>query len=261
MIPDLSEFTYGFALVNELIHWPGTSLSAAPYFPSLTAEGDLGYDVNLDRGGIPLFIQFKLSEYINSSRVWEVKNGKISKPFYRMKLHRRNKSRQHELMHDLEVAGHDVFYAAPEFHTLHEMNEACLRRQVQARSRFFIPSQIGLLPDDRPHHLAFAKGVPGFVFCSEPEAKDGSMPGQKFGEFIWRRLLSHSKDALTLEAQDQLADLMLKTLRIENLIYGKYFTSLREQRGPLALVSYLAQTYYGCILLVVQERHSSSSDR
>ena len=64
MKPDIAEFNYGYALTDELIHWHGAGITAVPIFPSLYDEGQPGggYDVKLDRGGIPLFLQFKLSD-------------------------------------------------------------------------------------------------------------------------------------------------------------------------------------------------------
>ena len=49
MKPNISEFIYGYALTSELISWHGTSITAAPVFPSLYQEGQAGggYDVML----------------------------------------------------------------------------------------------------------------------------------------------------------------------------------------------------------------------
>ena len=64
MKPQISEFSYGYALTDELIHWHGTNLTAAPIFPSLYQEGQVGggYDLMLQRPGLPLFLQFKLAD-------------------------------------------------------------------------------------------------------------------------------------------------------------------------------------------------------
>jgi len=64
MTPDISEFSYGFALTHELIALAGEPLRAAPIFPSLIEEGRAGggYDVHLDVPGFPLFLQFKRSD-------------------------------------------------------------------------------------------------------------------------------------------------------------------------------------------------------
>lgn len=69
----ISEFSYGFALINELVGW--VNLQAAPIFPSLLEEGKEGggYDVKLDAPGIPLLIQFKRSECMTRRSAKEFK--------------------------------------------------------------------------------------------------------------------------------------------------------------------------------------------
>jgi len=40
MTPEISEFSYGFALTNEIVGW--ANLKAPPIFPSLVEEGKVG---------------------------------------------------------------------------------------------------------------------------------------------------------------------------------------------------------------------------
>lgn len=64
MKPNISEFSYGYALTDELVHASGITITGAPVFPSLYSEGQAGggWDVRIDRPGVPLFLQFKLSD-------------------------------------------------------------------------------------------------------------------------------------------------------------------------------------------------------
>ena len=64
MKAEFSEFTYGFSVIRELSE--KYSFSEVPIFPSLIDEGKIGggYDVNTEIEGIPFFLQFKLSEYL-----------------------------------------------------------------------------------------------------------------------------------------------------------------------------------------------------
>ena len=57
MKPNISEFSYGYALTDELIHRREININSAPIFPSLYEEGQNGggYDLFLDRPGLPLF--------------------------------------------------------------------------------------------------------------------------------------------------------------------------------------------------------------
>ena len=80
MKPNLSEFSYGYALTDELIHRHGLPLIAAPVFPSLYQEGQPGggYDLLLERPGFPLFLQFKLADRMVKGTANEVKSGFLS---------------------------------------------------------------------------------------------------------------------------------------------------------------------------------------
>jgi len=84
MVPEISEFSYGFALTNELVGWG--SLNSAPIFPSLIEEGKAGggYDVYLDRSGFPLYLQFKRAECMfrkNARQVKQTKARAVQSPY------------------------------------------------------------------------------------------------------------------------------------------------------------------------------------
>lgn len=169
-VPEISEFSYGFALTNELVRW--AELSAAPIFPSLIEEGGPGggFDVKLDRPGAPLFLQFKRSEcmFRRSAREWkavDAAGGHLALPYYRFAITEALKSDQHELLLALDTAPNLVFYAAPRFHEISEINAAWHSQAVSARSLFIAPSEVGTLDEER-HSVAF-DGVRTWIF-SEP---------------------------------------------------------------------------------------------
>lgn len=175
MQPEISEFSYGFALTNELVGW--AELTAAPIFPSLIEEGKAGggYDVKLDRPGAPLFLQFKRSEYMERRNAHEFSavqrsGGMLSCPFYRFPITLSTKSQQHELLLALDVSPNLVFYVAPKFHRISEINAAWHSSEVASRSIFITPTEIGSL-DDKQHRIAF-DATSAWV-CSEPRAIEG----------------------------------------------------------------------------------------
>jgi hypothetical protein len=97
-----SEFSYGFAITNELVGL--TSLRAAPIFPSLIEEGKqgIGYDVMLDAPGIPLYLQFKRSDLMVRGTAREkraaIANGQwLDVPFHRFPITPVQESSQHLL--------------------------------------------------------------------------------------------------------------------------------------------------------------------
>ena len=168
MTPEISEFSYGFALTNELVGW--TELNAAPIFPSHIEEGKKGggYDVKLDLPATPLFLQFKRADCMMRSSAKEISKHKLDLdvPFYRFAITERKLSFQHTSLVTLDVGHNSVFYVAPRFHTLAEINSAWTAQKVLQRSIFVAPQQIGLIKDDDRHHVSFdAKRA---YFCSQP---------------------------------------------------------------------------------------------
>lgn len=141
MKPDISEFSYGYALTESLIWDSSLPIVGAPIFPSLIQEGRPGggYDVALPFNGLLLFLQFKLSEYMKSRGVIEAKKGLINPPFYRMHLRPHRHSRQHDMLLELEAAGNTVFYVAPKFHRPSELSEAYLNRTMIQQSLWWTP--------------------------------------------------------------------------------------------------------------------------
>lgn len=153
----LSEFSYGFALTHELVQSMGT-LSAAPVFPSLIAEGSPGggWDVHLDRPGVPIYIQFKRSECILIRSGKEIRLGAdLLPPYYRFAVTASADSKQHEMLLTLDVPPNEVFYAAPMFHTKPEFDVAFLDGEVRQKSFFVRPRDIGPFTDGATHHVSF----------------------------------------------------------------------------------------------------------
>jgi hypothetical protein len=166
MKPDLSEFSYGFALTSELIQSCHLQSLGAPIFPSLKAEGKAGggYDVQLPF--IPVFLQFKLSDYLTTRKALDF--TRFGGPYYRFKLRALSYSKQHELLLELEKKWSSVYYSAPRFHTSSELNKAFAMGQVRKQSVFVRPSSIGVLPDESEHTVSFTDSGMIGILRSEP---------------------------------------------------------------------------------------------
>jgi hypothetical protein len=168
--PEISEFSYGFALTAEVAGW--ASLKAAPIFPTQVQEGRPGggYDVKLDWPGVPLYLQFKRSMCLERKSAREIRdhNLPLRLPFYRFAITERNRSIQHTSLVALDSGPNLVFYAAPRFHKFEEINEAWSAGSVAQRSVFVSPGTIGLIRDDDSHVLSY-DGASAF-FCSTPTA-------------------------------------------------------------------------------------------
>lgn len=167
MRPLLSEFSFGYALTEELASGAFGQLVGAPIFPSLIQEGQAGggYDLQLPLVGAPLFLQFKLSDCMvyRSANEW----GLFNQSYYRMHLRPARHSDQHALLRTLQDSGEEVYYVAPYFHTTEELNTHYSLRSVADNSIWFRPSDIGPLPDDDDHYIVFERNHPVAYFCSK----------------------------------------------------------------------------------------------
>ena len=153
----LSEYGYGFGLTRELSTMVGAGLSAVPIFPNLVEEGRVGggYDVNLAGPGFPLFLQFKLSQEVERRPTWlGMSRTSLNMPHYRFQIRARKKSRQHDLLLELDNGKNHVFYVAPRFDTDEEFSEAYLKSKLLDDSIFVRPRDIVIIDDDA-HRVHF----------------------------------------------------------------------------------------------------------
>lgn len=127
-------------------------------------EATLGYDVRINFPAVPLFFQYKLPELMTRASASEIANGKcpgLTLEFFRIALMRRDVSDQHQLLIDWEVRyPGQVFYAAPCLRDSPAFNSAYNTASVVSRSILFSPAQIGPLPDDEVHTIAYKPGLP-----------------------------------------------------------------------------------------------------
>ena len=254
MTPDISEFSYGFALTQELIALAGEPLRAAPIFPSLIEEGRAGggYDVNLDIPGFPLFLQFKRSDCMISRRAKEIQQGcNLNLPFYRLKITERSRSAQHDMLLELDNGKNEVFYAAPRFHTVTELNAAYLAAAVSHRSFYIRPRDIGRLDEDA-HHVAFDETR--YRLCSEPREVKG-IRGDAFPAALRERRIEDGRpfrngplDEALSHVESVLRDRFLPTEIADGGIPGK-----DEEVQKLRRLADFSLRYFGTQLFIVQD--------
>lgn len=168
-----TEFSFGYAFTENLLRSTSYGTTGAPVFPNLIQEAQAGYDVRIDFPAVPIFFQYKLPELMIRESAFEIVGGQcpgLSTPFFRIPMMRRDLSRQHELLIGLEARYPScVFYAAPCLADINAFNDAYNRAAVVQSSMFFSPADIGPLPDDRPHSIAYKHGLAVGYFCSEPK--------------------------------------------------------------------------------------------
>lgn len=211
MNSEFSEFSYGYALTDELIHWYITKLKAAPVFPSLYDEGaGKGYDLKLDKQiGIPLFLQFKVSHFIYGHNAKEFSKGAFISPLYRMYITPRNISTQQKDLLALEMAGNsEVRYAAPAFHTLNSLNDFYLTHKVKENSLWVSPSFFEPIKDNQRHHASFQLGGKLVRFSDSPIEIDKPFGFDVFQKDLINAFEKKSKSSLTAENLSKMLSLL-----------------------------------------------------
>lgn len=262
MEPDLSEFSYGFALTSELVATYRLKRAGAPEFATQIAEAKAGGGWDMKLPGLPVFLQFKRSDSMVRRSAWESRLF-ATLPFFRMHLRSRRHSRQHELLLDLESHGNVVLYAAPGFTTPLELSGAFTSDTVVSQSIFVRPSAIGPLRDDNLHHVAFQLPAPAY-FCSEPkpietenihlllsEVLPGRMkmlppqPAAQFFIHVADQLLdTYKRKAEELE-DEGFEDQILEDERFDAL------RELRQRREPAEYAALIARTLFDLDFLVL----------
>lgn len=249
MTPDISEFSYGYALTEELASGPLGPLTAAPVFPSLLQEGRTGggFDVKLPFSGVPLFLQFKVSHWMERSLAleWSLMGG----PYYRMHLRSLRHSRQHNLLRELESAGRIVYYAAPMFHEAAVLNDAYLGRQVVAMSAFFRPNDIGAL-DDGHHYVVYRPDTPLAWVCSYEPRECPLLGGTAWPKYLYEQMIAcRPTDAAELvDSMNKLIGISVRERdRLSSWLAQRFGNDANAAQSAAAAL--LARTYLGSQLV------------
>lgn len=252
----LSEFSYGYALTSELIALFSLKAVGAPEFATQSAEGKKGGGWDVKLPGLPVYLQFKRAARMVRRSAQEAAVFKTL-PFFRMYLHRRDQSDQHQLLLDLESEGNIVVYAAPGFSEADELSEAYSSDRVATWSVFVRPSAIGPLLDAKRHWVAFQTDPRAAVFCSEPRSIDSELADVLFRRHTVaevnrrrRRPRPESYGAVVEELLD------IYERRRPTLIEHRRIAAireLRERREAPDLARLVARTLFQCELLVLSE--------
>jgi hypothetical protein len=261
-----SEFSYGYAVTQEFQRLYQSPLKCAPIFPSLQVEGTKGYDVELrmqgltpDAPGIPLFLQFKLSERLERRYSGRRDDLYYNPPFFRVKL-RTRRPNQHELLVRLHRHGKEVYYAAPGFHRTSELNENFSENKVVANSVFVKPGSLGRFPEGEEHHFSFSSASDPIVrrFSEREPAHVKIMKIRDLIELHKKSILSRvaRNHLLNHASLVELERDLIKTATDENLLegiasrFGNFPRHWREM-GVLNRIAYMARVAFECCFFLI----------
>jgi hypothetical protein len=134
----ISEKTVELNLTTEFINWLSHQHNTS-YFavgPTQAQEAKWGFDAGIFGKATGALIQYKRA-YVTGT-VWE------------WKLNRTKSKDQLDKLQKLELAGHPVFFAFPNFHTLGEVQAH--RRRLLTKTFWYRPSQINPAGGPIGHH-------------------------------------------------------------------------------------------------------------
>jgi hypothetical protein len=259
MKPEISEFSYGYALV-ETLTGGAVGLTAAPIFPSLYQEGQPGggYDAFLPARGLPVFLQFKLCHYMSrsSAKEWD----EFGAPYYRFYLHSSgSQCHQHELLLELERDYREVYYAVPKFYTTPELNDAYLNGQIRDRSAFFRPSDIGVLPDHEEHYVVLSsEDQEIYRLCSKkPKSIKKPTSGKEFIEMSRRSVRERSQriDREFLESMVRNVIFQILEEFPEKFDLERIYETMRgdSTEDSAQMLAYVGRTVFNAQLVILSE--------
>jgi len=238
--------------------------SAAPVFPSLIAEGSSGggYDVKIPLAPVPIFLQFKIPQVVRK-KSRKMPPG-FSKPYLRMHL-RTKRPNQHQLLLDLEASGKLVAYATPDFWSVTDLDNYYVAQEVPLKTRYFAPSDIGLL-DDKSHQVAYCTGNPAAWLFSEPQRLGGKFDAESFGRIISAGVRKahkqeplnflHNLSAMILELTNSKRPKNLTGTLFDHTAKGEMQMDEGGTRVAIAAreAAYLAQVRLGCTLVITGKK-------
>ncbi len=262
MKPEFSEFSYGFAICREITNGIRATLLEAPLFPSLRKEKELGYDVKFVTNGRPLYLQFKLANYMKGTQsTYKAQYGGQS--YFQIALYKQCYSNQHNILRSLSITTNEpeVYYVAPAFYRLMHFNNAFQGNEIISRSVFIPVANLpGILSgDNTEHHITYTNTLP-FVNNFGWHSNEGTQFHHTIDGKQW---LAHIKD-IQMHPQDlgenyflRLRNALLHIVE-EQSLQKSLFNGPILQTGKLDIVLLLQEihdllaNYFGAVLVILQ---------
>lgn len=173
-----SETQFSFCFTFEFIKsfFPVIPL---PLFPSTVREGMAGgYDVNIDGN---IFFQFKVPRvFTRRTAKVAVRWDRHGKKFYVFKI--KTNGKQFELLKGIKTTTNEVYYCAPEFASIAELEDLYYKYQIVNHSAWF-PIEAFPPPNSGNHELTYSAGGTTGVLYSEPRSIEKELiksPSQRF---------------------------------------------------------------------------------
>ncbi len=134
------EFEFTVAFIHDFLKRSESRGSHAIVgMPPPVEEARVGYDAKLATDGYTRFFQFKRPDYIGAGRG---KQGRYyrKQPYYRINITPHERSPQHNLLVNLARRDHEVYYVAPIFHDVQQLDLHRSAEQIMEQS-IWVPAK------------------------------------------------------------------------------------------------------------------------
>jgi hypothetical protein len=252
MRPHFSEFSFGFALSFEIANAFRPWFLGVPTFPSLVEERERGYDVKFPLVGTPVFLQFKLSEFMKSRRAKYWPNH--GSPFYRMAIYKRRASNQHNRLKELSNFEPEVYYAAPAFHKEDRFQRLFASNEIISATAFIPVRGLPPITDNLQHYVTFCdSGLPPLFQWHSNEStpiEEASM-GREWLESLHRRIEKPRDlgERFFLQLRTILYKIIVETANRRQIQMGLDWNfplgRSDEPRSVFREIGFLLATYFG----------------
>jgi hypothetical protein len=148
-----------------------------------------------------------------------------------------------------------VYYAAPSFHTIADLNTNYAARSVWNQSFRIRPTFIGPLPDDRSHHVTFQTPTGPWCFYSEePSAEGRGLSTDEIAGELTRKIAERGKRNFR-EQVEELDSSLVRIVGARNIHRSDEerirLNELGTKIDPTRRVAYIARQFFDCQLLFV----------
>lgn len=178
---DFPERVFEFAFNAEFVSKYNSLLATCPALPTQQEEKRKGYDVAFElqlRGGAiqSLFLQHKIVRFVDqrsgtNKHFYDFAEG----PYFAFRLDKD----QFNVIHDVATsAGERIYYCAPLYTELRDMNDHFLKKNVLPKSVWIDVSTASPITDSNAHSIVYSEdGTRAAVFSKEPSALKVLDPG------------------------------------------------------------------------------------
>lgn len=247
---EITNISYCTALTYELVIKYDFQILGAPTFPSLREEAFFKTDSK--KPTVLIFMQYKLGEYFigNTSSLkdyWGV-------PYFRFLIHPKNKSKNHQLLINLEAMNQLVFYTAPEMRTMNEFYKHLKQQSILDRSTFWSPQKIGSFSENERYTLSYKRNTNYGVLQPGNVRIDGTVKGSVLLDLIRHTFESNQFDIYDDEKLFNLGDQMLdnylrifstsqKRSLVEDIMKGRERIDSRDYLSLISIFLYDCYVY------------------